>query len=55
MNGFGNMEEVLEDGEEEISRAESTTTLGNDGMKAVGDERQPLLQSVTKSLPAKPG
>jgi hypothetical protein len=55
MNGFGNMEEVLEDGEEEISRAGSTTTVGYDGLKAVGDERQPLLQSVTKSLPAKPG
>jgi hypothetical protein len=55
MNGFGNMEEVLEDGEEEISRAGSTTTVGYDGLKALGDERQPLLQSVTKSLPAKPG
>lgn len=54
MNGFGNMEEVLEDGEE-ISRAGSTTTVGYDGLKAVGDERQPLLQSVTKPLPAKPG
>jgi len=55
MNGFGNMEEVLEDGEEEISRAGSTTTIGDDGKKAVGDERQPLLQGTTKSLPAKPG
>jgi hypothetical protein len=55
MNGFGNMEEVMEDGEEEISRAGSTTTVGYDGLKALGDERQPLLQSVTKSLPAKPG
>jgi hypothetical protein len=55
MNGFGNMEEVMEDGVEEISRAGSTTTVGYDGLKALGDERQPLLQSVTKSLPAKPG
>jgi hypothetical protein len=55
MNGFGNMEEVLEDGEEEISRAGSTTTVGYDGSKAVGDERQPLLQSVTKLLPSRPG
>jgi len=55
MTGFGNMEEVLEDGEEEISRAGSTTTIGDDGKKAVGDARQPLLQGTTKSLPAKQG
>jgi hypothetical protein len=55
MNGFGNMEEVLEDGEEEISRVGPTTMVGDDGMKAVGDETRPLLQGVTKSLPIKPG
>jgi len=55
MNGFGNMEEVLEDGEEEISRAESTTTIGYDGMKAGENERQPLLPGVMKPLPAKSG
>jgi hypothetical protein len=55
MNGFGNMEELMEDGEEEISRAGSTTTIGDENMKGVGQETQPLLQGSTKSLPAKPG
>jgi hypothetical protein len=55
MNGFGNMEEVMEDGEEEISRVGSTTTIRVDGMKSVGNETQPLLQGVTKALPIKPG
>lgn len=55
MNGFGNMEEVLEDGEEETSRVGSRTTIGDDGMKSAGNETQPLLQGSTKSLPCKPG
>lgn len=55
MNGGGNMEEVLEDGEEGISRAGSLTTVKDDGLKGEGNETQPLLQSVTRSPPSKPG
>jgi hypothetical protein len=55
MNGFGNMEEVLEDGEEEISRTGSTTIIGDDGMKAGGNETQPLLQELSRPPPSKPG
>ena len=58
MNGFGNMEEVMEDGEEEVSRAGSTTSIRGDGMNSAANETKPLLQgstNTTKSLPVKPG
>lgn len=57
MNGFGNMEELLEDESEGsgLRTPESSTTMGNDGVKDVTDENQPLLQGVTKSLPTKSG
>jgi len=55
MNGFGNMEEVMEDGEEEVSRAGSTTSIRGDGMRLAANETKSLLQGSTKSLPCKPG
>jgi len=58
MHGTGNMEEVLEDGAEEVSRVASTTTIGGDGMNSAANETKPLLQgstNTTKSLPVKPG
>jgi hypothetical protein len=58
MNGFGNMEEVMESEDEGRSAAGSCSTVkGQGSMKNdIGDERQPLLQGMDKSLrPTQPG
>jgi hypothetical protein len=55
MNGFGNMEEVMEDGEEEISREGSATMVGYDGTKTGGNETQFLPQDSSRPPPSKPG
>jgi len=55
MNGFGNMEEVMEDGGEETSKHGSTKTIGGDGMKGAGNETQPLLPESSRPTPPKSG
>ena len=55
MNGFGNMEEIMESDRDIQPPDGSITTLGDDVSKDRDDETRPLLHGANKSLPTKQG